>query len=82
MIETVYLLSDYEEHGAENVEATLDATKLYGMLEERIKDYRDEQYKEKMRENLKKYLSEFDELDGRDLGSGWGGIQLHIVKIQ
>ena len=74
----VYILSDYEEDGAEHVSATLDKEKLPEMLDKLGYGKRPEA-KEKLAALLEK-----DELltrHGKDLESGWGGSMLHIVEL-
>lgn len=75
----VYILSDYEEHGAENVEATTEPEKLPSMLATFFGG---------------KALTEREALsnlerkgypinpDGHNLSNGWGGIMLHIVELK
>jgi hypothetical protein len=73
----VYLLTDYEEHGAVDVVGTTDRVMLAGMitqfsdcgpwLQDAVKD-------------LEQALSE--EVTGKwKLGRGWGGVNLHILDI-
>lgn len=106
----IYLLSDYEEHGAEHVVATLDRSKLQSMLDkhwpepdweahwsapmwahatDEQKATRKQDWLEVARANdvaLAEFLLKPDaELaDGmpKTLGSGWGGIQLHVVELE
>jgi hypothetical protein len=104
----VYILSDYEEDGAENVAATLNRNRLHKLVEENwptpmeIGAYLDNDMntpkpywrQEAHRDQMIKAHSELDELlkktdeelvanDGKfSLGDGWGGIQLHVVKLK
>jgi hypothetical protein len=71
----VYILSTHEEHGAEQVQATLDPSKLDSMM----KAYNaDADELAKLKDVLEK-----NELtpDGHGLSKAWGGIQLHIVEL-
>lgn len=104
----VYILSDHEDYGAEHVTATLDRSKLVGMLDAnwphapktrvvivgRNKD-RTAIWKEvpgfveKAKAELAKIIHLTDEELAEKCGErsislhwgGWGGIQLHVVKL-
>lgn len=90
----VYILSDYEEDGAENVTATLDRHALMSMVEnnwpvhgedEIVRDIISRCVNE-AKVGLAEILAKTDEeLSGKrsgwDCQSGWGGIQLHVVKL-
>jgi len=87
----VYILSDYNEYGAENVTATLDRAKLetvmrkswpdagfpYGGLNEWLAEAA-----AKMAELLQKSDAELASVDGHNLHRGWGGMQLHVVELK
>jgi len=75
----VYLISTYGEEGAEKVRATLDKSKVLGLLADSLEGAVEIEYEE----NLAKFLLE-DEIhtDGLNLGHGWGGYQLHIVELE
>ena len=91
----VYLLSTYDEHGAEQVHATLDPSKLPGMLRTLLNAIGnvpastgwDDTYESEaittldmMLGGLKAHNSPIRE--AIDLHpSGWGGIQLHVVPL-
>jgi hypothetical protein len=85
----VYLLSDYNEYGSENVEATLDRSKLQDMLASRISldGYKpDTNYHDTPASRLAGLLESQEEniitrANPHSLMDGWGGIQLHIVKL-
>lgn len=90
----VYILSDYGEYGAENVTATLDRSKLMALIPENWPhddkyfqaQYRDE-WISAARLGLAKHLTNTDEeLSAKQTGwechSGWGGVQLHVVKLK
>ena len=79
----VYILSVYEEYGAEQVKATLDPTKLSAMLREFRHPWKDQpvEVPESVFEALTEVLAEDRLVDGRNLSEGWGGWQLHIVEL-
>jgi hypothetical protein len=88
----VYLLSDYEEHGSDNVVATTDRDRLFhhlvklypwiddgrGQSEERRREH--EEYVAGCKETLAELLRLSDEElaveQKYNLGRGWGGVQL------
>ena len=73
-----YILSDYNEHGAENVVATLDKTKVMELMKSNFQWVNQEDI-----DKLEYYL-EIDKpsKDANNLAVGWGGIQLHIIELQ
>lgn len=80
----VYLLSSYGEYGAENMVATLDKTKVLAMLEAKFPatanpDLADDQAK--IVELLSRPDEELEAKDGYNLTEDWGGIQLHVVRL-
>jgi hypothetical protein len=79
-----YMLSDYEEHGSTNVTATLDRSLLLSMLDTNWAN-RSEAYRLQAREGLTKLLARSDEdlcgADGNACEHGWGGIQLHVIRL-
>lgn len=84
----VYLLSNYREDGAEDVTATLLRSRLPEMLESRLSSYKPDTQSQ-ARERLTKLLTETDDelakgvrACGHDLMSGWGGEQLHVIKLE
>ncbi len=87
----IYILSDYEEHGAENVTATLDRSRLLGMVEENwpFRKGSREQHDDwimRAKAGLEKHLQKTDKelvstRDGWNCHDGWGGMQLHVVKL-
>jgi len=77
----VYMLSIYEEDGAEEPTATLDRTKLVGMLTGNWPDAGKEEYAAALTELLKKPDEELCRRYGINLGRGWGGLQLHVIKL-
>lgn len=78
----VYLLSTYEEHGADNVMATLDPAELPAMLR-RIGNHFAAQVLDGSLGTLTDVLARGELItDGVDLTGGWGGVQLHIVELQ
>ena len=85
----VYLLSVYEEHGSYAVVATLDNSKLLEMFDTYIKAW--EGYPKaslaKMKEKLIALIEKHKKTgivftEGKNLSKGWGGLQLHIIKLQ
>lgn len=92
MTQYVYLLSDHDEHGSENVVATLDRGRLLELL---VKGWpwADKTEGRNLPENVKnesdilrEYLAantDADLADGapRNLSYGWGGVQLHVVEL-
>ena len=73
----VYILSTHEEHGAEDVRATLDTLKLYEMLNDFAPTSEE---RAKLAELVKANILNPD--FGSSLGNGWGGVQLHIVELE
>ena len=85
----VYILSDYEECGAENVCATLDRSKLLGLVDENWPDRSlvHEDWIAKMKAGLENLLlSHSDGVlvthGGWNCSDGWGGMQLHVVELK
>jgi hypothetical protein len=85
----VYILSVYEEHGAEEVNVTLCREKLPMMLERYLKDC-DDPEAAKARATLAELLAEPDEsltrpcgvgYGAQSVGDGWGTVQLHVVPL-
>ena len=87
----VYILSDYGEHGAQNVVATLDRSNLVELLKrnwpEPVKWDGTERPGHGADDisGLEELLEASDEdlraADGANLTEGWGGIQLHVVLL-
>ncbi len=80
----VYILSTYDEYGAEDVVATLDRDRLVHLCD----IHWAEAFKTSAEghDELVKLLAEkTDETlangDGWNLHLGWGGVQLHVVKL-
>lgn len=91
----VYILSTYEENGAEDVTATLDRSCLLDMIDqnwfyEEIKGsyekrkQRHEEWITEAKDNLKILLRKSDEelVGVWDCHDGWGGMQLHVVRLE
>lgn len=85
----VYILSNHGEGGAEEVHATLGRAGLSHMLERLLPGYREDNQSEARKELallLDKSDEELSDSDrcrhGRELMTGWGGIQLHVVKLK
>ncbi len=90
----VYILSDYEEYGATNVVATLERDLLDRLIDENWPDgprptFGDQEHlakwRDRARSKLRLLLEQSDaqlaQPDGHDLHNGWGGMQLHVVKL-
>jgi hypothetical protein len=88
----VYILSDYDESGAEHVTATLDRKLLAGMIETNwpssyFRYGHEKEWKSAALAKLTTLLEKSDEelltlgMDGHDLHDGWGGAQLHVVRL-
>ena len=84
----VYILSVYEEYGAEEVVATLDKFHVEVMMDKYFStcglDERDGhkfgELRETPRETLRRVLNE-DTTGKLIIQRGWGGIQLHVVEL-
>ena len=90
----VYILSTYEEHGAENVHATLDLSRVIKIIEDWPRKPGSSPLSETWHKDwiaeavasagmLLLHTNEFlaEEEDGHELHCGWGGIMLHVVKL-
>lgn len=79
----VYILSDYEEHGAENVCATLDRGLLIALLRRNWPDPTAEAWRNEAERSLHALLQQTDEdlVGEHNLHDGWGGVQLHVVRL-
>ena len=86
MADYVYLLSVYDEHGSESVRATLNRRFLPELL---VRPWGrwvpSEKYVKRLAEILQSPDTDLAGKDGampRDLGDGWGGPQLHVVRLE
>ena len=81
----VYILSDYEEHGANNVTATLDRGKLPAMVDANWPPGDTPDWNAKAKAGLAKLLERPDEElagpNGHNATDGWGGLMLHVVEL-
>lgn len=88
----VYILSDYDEYGAENVTATLDRARLHDLIAENwpvampeFDACRQAEWVAEAQARLAVVLLNSDEdlavRDGTNLHDGWGGAQLHVVRL-
>lgn len=92
----VYILSEHEEHGAENVEATLDRSLLQWMLERRLEQMvcRPGEKEGFVKSTMSRFqgLSNISDEElvkkmtenggsGISLSGLWGGPQLHVIKL-
>ena len=83
----VYILSTYDAHGSENVKATLDKTKLIGMLLSYYPNASppiDVSHEVNMITNWLSSGGTDNEMSesGLHLSRGWGGFLLHTVKLE
>ena len=78
----IYLISEYEEYGSHNVEASTDKKLFQEIVERRIAEYPDSKYQKLAREKLLELLDADNLIDGKDLGKTWGGLQVHIVETK
>lgn len=70
----IYLVSHYDEDGADDVRATADRSKVEGIVRTYWPDNREDEVN-KVREVI-------DTLGKHNLSHGWGGIQLHVVELE
>ena len=80
----VYILSDYQAHGAENITASLDRGQL---LKSAIKpNWRQERSQKfmlsQLAECLKKTDDELSAKESWELNGSWGGVMLHVVELK
>jgi hypothetical protein len=73
----VYLLSDYDEHGSENMVATVDPAKLEPLL---VKHWNLPKSIDGDVAALRAALDE-NKTGKWTLPGGWGGVQLHVVDL-
>ena len=77
----VYILSTYQEDGAEDVQATLDKSKITQLLKNlSVKydgpmDFEEEKLKVVLENDQSNQL-------GHKLSDGWGGVMLHIIELE
>lgn len=73
----VYLLYDYEEHGPEDIVATLDASALGGLVKANFPEYAD-----RLDTSVEDALRRSEDEDGGiKLQRGWGGLVLRVVEL-
>lgn len=86
----VYILSNYEEHGAYNVVATLDRDRIIPLIRERFTNQKNTINKTAETEEVAEAVATATELlknpdpEGSgmcDLNRAWGGIMLHVVNL-
>jgi hypothetical protein len=77
----VYILSNYEEYGAENVHATLDKARLFNLLERHYGPVTDGDRARLVDFVARDELTPLDE-GGDEVVEGWGNVQLHIVELE
>lgn len=82
----VFILSTYGEHGAENVVATLDRSKLEGLLVALCDEIYGTTHTGAV-DGLRSALALTDEVlaedrGGQNLTEGWGGIQFHVIDLK
>ena len=79
----VYILSEYEEHGAENVHATNSRNNLFSI----ILNYGENKDLTLEMDALQNLLKKSDEdlskkRSGHKLCGGWGGATLHVIELE
>jgi arginine deiminase len=92
MTDYAYIISDHEEHGADNVHVTTDRAVALEIIRtfcvspgEVVPDHYAAKLKQAEQEAIKLFQRSDEELaaqDGYNLGRGWGCIQLHICPIR
>ena len=84
MVDYVFILSTYGEHGAEDVVATLDRRNLISMVDVNWPDTNPE-WNAEAKTKLAAYLEKPDAALASGIGMrchvGWGGTQLHVVEL-
>jgi len=86
----VYIISDYAEDGAEGVHATLNKNEVINIWDRKYKSYHNgvilDKYIKNYEEEKKKLLQLIEEdeinMDGYNIGAGWGGTMLHIIEAE
>lgn len=77
----VYILSTYDEHGAENVVASLSESGIFALAEQHFP----KAFGEYERRELEAMLQETDGalrlMGGINLSEDWGGLMLHVVLL-
>jgi len=81
----IYILSDYDEYGAQNVVATLDRAHLPALVEENWAEAT-AAWRDKAKASVAALLAKPDEElsspDGHKCHDGWGGVMLHVVPLR
>ena len=90
----VYIICDYDEGGPESLRVTTDAAKVQPIISDwlakeaaAVLRVQGEWKRESLGEYLAEVMSSFSCLDlqvagSHNLSQGWGGLQLHIVKVE
>ena len=83
MPEYVYILSTYDEYGAQDVRATLRRDELPSLLQ----NYRAlvgefHEAEERLSEVTKSEDKDLADRDGIELQKGWGGVMLHVALLE
>ena len=89
----VYIFNDYEEHGPDNIRVAGSPEAARRIFDELLMAYvPPDDWREDPKQERLKYLAECrysfetfmiaESTSGGDLGSGWGGLQLHIVDVE
>ena len=78
----IYILSTYDEYGAENVKATTNKDNVMMLAELVISesDIRELNLNEKARLGVILRLDDLTSKDGENISEGWGGLMIHIVE--
>lgn len=75
-----YILSNYDEHGAEDVHVTTNKDHVIDMAKKHFPDFLVAEELDRLNYLLE--TNDVIQVKGMDLGRGWGGLQLHIVEIE
>lgn len=73
----VYLLSDYNEYGSENVVGTMDKSKVMELMKSNFSFWSEDNSDELIKTLNEDVASTMP----YTLGKGWGGVQLHIIEL-
>lgn len=83
----VYLLTSYDEHGAENVHATLNRDAVVALHDAAFKSiFRSDDFVHHAA-RLKEFLSKPDEIlstnrNGWNCSVGWGGLMFYVIALE
>jgi len=82
----VYMISNHDDYGSENCMVTLHRDNVLNLLDKwfKVNNYVEERFAEYIQEckkKLEEYLKLEDSVCQHNLGTGWGGVQFHIIEI-